>query len=116
MTSFLHLVAPYDVTIMGENMYPQGSQLELSCSSDGGPHLEYSWSRSGTDEFSNNTITNTSTLTISDLATVDGGDYTCTITNDAGSSSTTVTIYSKLKEICLKATSVGLCSGRVWFG
>ena len=100
ITSF-YLVAPYDVAIMGDNMYPQESQLELSCSSEGGPNLVYSWSRSGTHEISATTTTNTNTLTISDLATVDGGDYTCTVTNDAGSSNTTVTVYSKLKEICL---------------
>ena len=80
---------------MGDNTYDNGDQLELNCSSEDGPDLEYSWSR--TDTFSATTITNTSTLTISDLATVDGGEYTCTVTNDAGSSNATVTVYSKLK-------------------
>ena len=88
-------VAPYNVVIMGDNTYDNGDQLELNCSSEGGPDLVYSWSRTNT--FSATTTTNTSTLTISDLATVDGGDYTCTVNNSAGSSSTTVTVYSKLK-------------------
>ena len=96
--AFFHVVAPYDVDIMGDNMYPLGSQLELNCSSEGGPDLEYSWSRMMND-FSNDTTTNNSTLTISDLATVDGGNYTCTVTNDAGTNSTTATVYSELKVI-----------------
>ncbi|XP_065905642.1 peroxidasin homolog [Dysidea avara] len=84
-------VAPYNVVIMGDNTYDNGDQLELNCSSEGGPDLEYSWSRTNT--FSATTTTNTSTLTISDLATVDGGDYTCTVTNDAGTSNRTITVY-----------------------
>jgi len=83
-------VAPYNVTIMGDDSYGIGFQLELTCSSEGTPDLEYSWSRTRT--FSATTSTNTSTLTIGDLATVDGGDYTCTVTNDAGTSSRTITI------------------------
>ena len=90
-------VAPYNVVIMGDNTYDNGTQLMLNCLSEGGPDLEYSWSRTNT--FSATTTTNTNTLTISDLATVDGGEYTCTVTNDAGSNSTTVTVYG---EYCLK--------------
>ena len=76
---------------MGNNTYDNGVQLELNCSSEGGPDLEYSWSR--TNIFSATTTTNTSTLTISDLATVDGGEYTCTVTNDAETETMTVTVY-----------------------
>ena len=79
---------------MGDNTYDNGDQLELNCSSEGGPDLVYSWSRTNT--FSATTTTNTSTLTISDLATVDGGDYTCTVTNDAGTDTMTVTVYGEL--------------------
>jgi len=79
---------------MGDNTYDNGDQLELNCSSEGGPDLDYSWSRTNT--FSTTTTTNTSTLTISDLTTVDGGDYTCTVTNDAGYSSRTIIVYGKV--------------------
>ena len=79
---------------MGDNTYDNGDQLELNCSSEGGPDLEYSWSRTNT--FSATTTTNTSILTISDLATVDGGEYTCTVTNDAGTDTMTVTVYGEL--------------------
>ena len=87
-------VSPNNVTIIGQNMYPQGNQLELTCSSEGGPDLTYSWSR--TNMFSATTVTNTNTLTIDNVAAVDGGDYTCTVTNGAGTSNASVTVYSEL--------------------
>ena len=95
-------VAPHNVTIMGDNSYNVGNQLELNCSSEGGPDLEYSWSRINT--FSATTITNTSALTISDLTTVDEGDYTCTVTNDAGTSNHTITVNSESSTLyCLQS-------------
>ncbi|XP_065908777.1 uncharacterized protein [Dysidea avara] len=84
-------VAPYNVNITGNITYPHGSQLQLHCSSEGGPQLEYSWSRTNT--LSNDTTTNTNNLTISKVTALDGGNYTCTVTNDAGSSNNTVTVY-----------------------
>jgi len=79
---------------MGDNTYDNGDDLELTCSSEGGPDLEYSWSRMMND-FSISTTTNTSTLMISDLATDDGGNYTCTVSNDAGTDSHTITVYGE---------------------
>ena len=105
-TSFLHLVAPYNVVIMGDNTYDNGDQLELNCTSEGGPDLEYSWSRTNT--FSVTTTTNTSTLTISDLATVDGGEYTCTVTNDAGISMNTITVNGEFKLMCESAKHLSI--------
>ena len=109
ITSLLHLVAPYNVVIMGDNTYDNGDQLELNCTSEGGPDLEYSWSRTNT--FSATTTTNTSTLTITDLATVDGGEYTCTVTNDAGTSMNTITVYGEFRLMCesAKHLSILLC-------
>jgi len=77
---------------MGDNMYDNGDDLELNCSSEGGPGLEYSWSRIMND-FSMDTITNTNTLMINGVTTVDGGNYTCTVNNSAGASTYTVTVY-----------------------
>ena len=85
----LALVAPYDVNATGNNMYPQGEQLMLSCLSEGGPQLEYSWIFSGSE------IATTPILTINNVSTSNGGDYTCNVTNDAGSESGTITVYSK---------------------
>ena len=85
-------VAPYNVTIMGDNLYDQGEQLQLNCLSEGGPELEYTWLPSG------NIIpnTNSSTLTIDNVNTTHAGDYTCNVTNDAGTDSNIITVYSKL--------------------
>ena len=71
-------------------MYPQGDQLMLSCLSEGGPQLEYSWL------FSDKEIAITPNLTINNVNASNGGDYTCNVTNDAGSESDTITVYSKL--------------------
>ena len=35
-------------------------------------------------------------LNINSATVTDGGDYTCNVTNNAGSSSNTTTVYSKL--------------------
>ena len=77
---------------MGDNLYNQGDRLELNCLSEGGPLLEYTWLFSG-DIIDN---ANTSTLTIEDVNTSHAGDYTCNVTNDAGTENITVTVYSKL--------------------
>ena len=87
------MVAPYNVSINGISTYNNEEELELKCESDGGPDLVYYWSRSGTIDLPDDTITNTSTLIIAKLATVDGGMYTCTVTNNAGSSCCSITIY-----------------------
>ena len=84
-----HTVAPYNVIIMGENLYNQGEQLQLNCSSEGGPELNYSWL------FEGNTIANTSILDIDVVNATNGGDYTCNVTNAAGANSNNVTVYSK---------------------
>ena len=77
---------------MGETLYNEGEQLQLNCSSEGGPVLEYTWL------FSGDTIpdANNSTLTIDNVNTTHAGDYTCNVTNDAGDQNDTVTVYSKL--------------------
>ena len=76
---------------MGDNLYNQGEQLQLNCSSEGGPVLEYTWLLSG------NTIpnANASTLTITNVNTIRAGDYTCNVTNNAGYQSNGITVYSK---------------------
>ena len=76
---------------MGNNLYNQGERLQLSCLSEGGPILEYTWLLSG-DVIPN---ANTSTLTIDNVNTTHAGDYTCNVTNDAGIDSDTITVYSK---------------------
>ena len=64
---------------MGNSSYNQGEQLQLNCSSDGRPVLEYTWLLSG-NIISN---VNNSTLTINNVITTDGGNYFCNVTNIA---------------------------------
>ena len=71
-------------------MYPQGDQLILRCLSEGGPQLEYSWLFSGEE------IATTPILTINNVSDSNGGEYTCNVTNEAGSESDTIIVYSKL--------------------
>ena len=77
---------------MGDDTYSQGQQLHLTCCSEGGPQLEYTWI------FSDDVIPNqnTSTLTINNVTTIDGGNYTCNVTNDAGVDYDIITVYSEL--------------------
>ena len=84
-------VGPYNMVITGDNLYNEREQLQLNCLSEGGPVLEYTWLLSG-DIIPN---VNTSTLTINSVTTTDRGKYTCNITNIAGNTSNTITVYSK---------------------
>ena len=85
-------VAPYNAVVMGNTLYSQGEQLQLNCSSEGGPVLEYIWLLS--DIIIPNA--NTCTLTIDNVSTSHAGDYTCNVTNSAGTDSGSITVYSKL--------------------
>ena len=80
------------MTILGEILYNQGEELQLNCSSEGGPVLEYTWLLSG-DIIPN---ANMNTLTIDNVNTTHAGDYSCNVTNDAGTDSDIITVYSKL--------------------
>ena len=88
-----YLVAPYNVTITGNNTYSHGEKLQLNCSSEGGLELDYIWSFS--NDIIDNTNTSTSMITIANLTTPNGGDYTCNVSNDAGFDSERITVYSK---------------------
>ena len=103
MVHVFHSVAPYNVVVMGDNLYNRGEQLQLNCSSGGGPVLEYTWIFSG-DIIPN---ANTSTFNINNVNTTHAGDYTCNVTNNAGTDGDTITVYSKLlllyRAVCAKA-------------
>ena len=99
------LVAPYNVVVMGNNLYSQGNQLQLNCSSEGGPQLEYTWT------FSDSIITNANSniLTIDNITTSNGGDYTCNVTNNAGSDNKTFTVYSKSLAVVASYIVISIC-------
>ena len=77
---------------MGNTSYSQGDQLQLNCSSEGGPQLNYTWT------FSGGMITNATSniLTIDNVTASNGGNYTCNVTNNYGYNTSTVTVYSEL--------------------
>ena len=83
---------------MGDNLYNHGEELQLNCSSQGGPVLEYTWLHSG--RIIDNATA--STLVIDDVSTTDGGDYTCNVTNNAGYQSNNISVYSKLLPLICK--------------
>ena len=88
------------MTITGDTTYSKGDQLTLRCVSTGGPDLQYRWSRSGTDNFPHDVITNTDILIIN-VTAADGGEYTCTVSNDAGSNSATITVHSEFINVLI---------------
>ena len=92
------VIAPSNVIIHGSTSYKQGSTLELRCSSMGDPPLQYRWTRvtyGVNNAFPDSIITTNNVLRINSVSVSDGGNYTCTVTNDVGSSSSTVSVYSK---------------------
>lgn len=99
------LVAPYNVTIHGSTSYFYGDILELSCISKGSPQLHYSWSRevSGGNMFSAGTIIINNTIIIYNLTINDEGIYLCSVGNEAGNSTSmiTVDVISKLLYTCI---------------
>ena len=76
---------------MGDNTYSEGEQLRLTCSSEGGPGLEYTWSLDDVPIPNNNS----DVLVINNVNTTHGGEYTCNVTNEAGADNDTITVYSK---------------------
>ena len=70
--------------------YPYGGVIELNCTSEGGPQLDYTWI------FSDSIVDNDAVLNIANATVSNGGDYTCNVTNDAGYDSNTTAVYSKL--------------------
>ena len=84
-----NLVAPYNVEITGIRRYPCGSDIELNCTSEGGPQLEYSWI------LLDSIVNNDSLLNIINAAVSHGGKYTCNVTNEAGYDNNVTTVYSE---------------------
>ena len=92
------------MTITGDSLYSRGEELQLNCSSEGRPALEYTWLISG-DVIPN---VNTDTLTIDNVNTTHAGDYTCNVTNDAGTDSDTITVYSKSHTVSIFDMTIGM--------
>jgi len=63
--------------------------VTFSCLAQGGPNNEYQWQHDGVD-LMNETI---NTLNIDNIGAVNGGSYTCVVSNAAGNDSATATLY-----------------------
>ena len=88
---FLFPAVLFGASINGVLIYTPGDTLELQCSIEVGSDPQYSWTRD--NDFGilpPGTVINTNTITVSNLTTDDTGNYTCTVSNDAGSSNYTV--------------------------
>ena len=82
--------APYNVKIDGITHYLTGDTLELNCSANGSPELQYNWSRntnSGQNMFPTNTTSDSNYITVNNVTVDDEGVYTCTVRNEGGISS-----------------------------
>ena len=66
-----------------------GGTVTFTCSAQGGPDNTYQWQNNGED-LMNETDT---TLIISNIAAMNGGNYTCVVSNTAGNDSATAVLY-----------------------
>ena len=65
-----------------------GGTIEFTCSTQGSPNNTYQWQKDG------DLIEETSTtLTISNITAVNGGNYTCVVSNAAGTGSSAAILY-----------------------
>ena len=89
-------------------VFDRGDNVTLNCSAQGGPGNTYQWQRSGTD-LDNETM---QTLTITQISATDGGEYTCVVSNAAGSGSAS-TLLNVSPEIVIDPTDVSARNGTV---
>ena len=66
-----------------------GGTVTFNCSAQGGPNNTYQWQNDGEDLI-NETDT---TLTVSNISAMNGGNYTCVVSNAAGNDSATAVLY-----------------------
>lgn len=74
-----------------------GDSVSFKCSADGGPNNTFYWRHNG-EVLTNETM---SFLNVSAVTTDDLGLYTCVVTNNAGSGSSTSVIHGKCQLFCL---------------
>ena len=80
-----HTVAPYDAMISNVTM---NNVVTYTCYADGGAGNSYQWLRLRDNEV----VSMTQELTLNNTDPLDGGDYHCTITNNAGNDTAMTTL------------------------
>ena len=92
MCLFFSTVSPYFVNIHPEDqVYVEGEELNLSCTNLGGPENTYQWLRNG--QLLEDELINTLSRDIL-RADINGGVYTCNVSNPAGSNSSTSNVWT----------------------
>ena len=66
-----------------------GGTVTFTCSAQGGPDNTYQWQRDGQDLMGETDTT----LTVSNISAMNGGSYTCVVSNAAGNDSATAVLY-----------------------
>ena len=82
-------VAPTVSATSGIQTYKRGDDVTLTCFSMGGPELLYQWQYNGNDLEGERF----STLILSNVTASHGGEYTCVVSNIAGSGSASTFVY-----------------------
>ena len=95
-------VSPLNMTINRED------NVTFNCLAHGGPGNTYQWQRNGMDLVSETS----QTLAITQISATDGGEYTCVVSNAAGSGSAS-TLLNVFLEIVLDPTDVNATNGTV---
>jgi len=69
--------------------------LELNCTAEGGSNISYAWTKNG--DYGMFSISNSSTIIIHNVTINDAGNYICSVSNDAGNSSSSahIIVYGK---------------------
>ena len=66
-----------------------GGTVTFTCSAQGGPNNTYQWQNDGEDLMNETDAT----LIVSNITTMNGGSYTCVVSNAAGNDSATAVLY-----------------------
>ena len=66
-----------------------GGTVTFNCSAQGGPDNTYQWQNDGEDLMDETDAT----LTVSNISAMNGGSYTCVVSNAAGNDSATAVLY-----------------------
>jgi hemicentin len=89
MLSFFILVPPVSNFTSTNQTYSQGDTAMLECTSMGGPNNTYQWQANGTN-LDNETLP---ILMIFQITAENGGEYTCVVSNLAGSHNTSTFLF-----------------------
>ena len=66
-----------------------GGTVTFNCSAQGSPYITYQWQKDGQDLMGEINPT----LTVSNISAMNGGTYTCVVSNAAGNGSATAVLY-----------------------